>query len=362
MPLPTPQSLLPTQFARTQQRVRDILHKAISMGASDVFLSPGTIPSARIFGDIVFFEDIEGFTSPELSRYIHETVSPNEFERFEKAMELDFSLEENDIGRFRVNAFVQIQGVSIVFRKIPLHIPTFEELKLPEQLKRIAHLKQGLVLMAGSMGMGKSTTLASLVDLINQKYKKHIVTIEDPIEFVHKNNKSLIEQRELGVHTHTFENAIKSCLRQGADVLLIGELRDPETVQMAVRAAETGALVLATIHTNGATRSINRLIDMFPSKQQNQIRSQLSQSLQGVIWQTLLPLKHTNGRIPGFEIMFRNHAMANLIREGKTHQLDSVLEMGRNEGMITMRQYITNLVEQDLVNEADSEGFLGLAL
>ena len=351
-------SKIASDYIITRERIIKLLKNAVKNQASDIFLSPDMQPAARIHGEIVYMENEQPFTSISLSRYLEQIVSVDELNHFRNTLELDFSHEEEGTGRFRVNAFMQLEGISMVFRRVPVDVPQFDKLQLPSQLKQIVDYKQGLVLMAGAMGMGKSTTLASLIDIINSNYHQHIVTIEDPIEFVHKNKKSLIEQRELGLHTKSFGNAIRSCMRQGADVILIGELRDLETVEMAVRASETGALVLATIHTNGATRSIDRIIDMFPGEQQAQIRTQLSQSLRAVIWQTLLPKKHEPGRVAAFEIMFRNTGIANLIRQGKTYQLNSALETGQQDGMISMRQYIEALVENDIVDENSALGFM----
>lgn len=347
-----------SDYIITRERITKMLQNSVKNDASDVFLAPDMQPAARIHGEIVYMENEIPFTSISLSRYLEQHVSVEELNRFEATLELDFSHDVPKCGRFRVNAFMQLEGISMVFRKVPLEIPSFASLQLPSQLRSIVDFKQGLVLMAGAMGMGKSTTLASIVDLINESHHKHIVTIEDPIEFVHKNKTSLIEQRELGLHTKSFSNAIRSCMRQGADVILIGELRDLDTVEMAIRASETGALVLATIHTNGATRSIDRIIDMYPGPQQGQIRTQLAQSLRAVIWQTLLPKKDGIGRIPAFEIMFHTLGVANLIRQGKTYQLNSILETSQGEGMVSMRQYIEALVANNLVHEKEALGFM----
>jgi len=238
---------------------------------------------------------------------------------------------------------LQKNGISLSFRFIPEQIPSFTELRLPEQLLPLADMPSGLVLVTGSTGSGKSTTLASLIDLINQNHQKHILTIEDPIEFVHKNKKSLIEQREIGIHSKSFANSLRSALREAPDVILVGEMRDPETIALALTAAETGSLVFGTLHSNSAPNAINRIIDTFPADQQNQIRTQLAESLRAVIWQTLLPRKEGIGRTVAFEVLFRNTAVATMIRENKTYQLNSSLETGSNEGMIDLKSWLEKL-------------------
>jgi len=338
--------------------------KALEMGASDIFLSAGAKPAFRVHGRTIFLEDEPVLSSVMLEKYLIGKMGDEQREAFSKDLELDFAIDSDVGARFRVNTFWQMGGISIVFRHIPENVPHFDSLHLPEQLKKITNYKNGLVLITGAMGSGKSTTLAAIVDLINSEQEKHIVTIEDPIEFVHKQKKSLIEQRELDIHTKGFSKALRASLRQAADVILVGELRDLDTIAAAVTAAETGALVLGTLHTNGATNSVNRLIDVFPADQQNQIRTQLSEVLKCIVWQSLLPLKQEEGRVAGFEILFQNYAVSNLIREGKTYQLESVIEMGKTEGMISMKQTLDWLVSQNLIttetakktlpNQADS--------
>ena len=331
--------------------IQKIKTLALEKGASDVFLSAGAKPAIRLHGKTIFLTEERDITTDFLQKYLLGTMGDDQREAFGKKMELDFAVNTELGARFRVNTFWQMGGLSIVFRHIPEDIPSFESLNLPTQLKQILEYKNGLVLITGAMGSGKSTSLASIVDLINRDEEKHIVTIEDPIEFVHKNKSSLIEQRELDIHTGSFDKAIRACLRQAADVILVGELRDLPTIQAAVTAAETGALVLATLHTNGATNAVNRLIDVFPADQQNQIRTQLGEILRAVVWQTLLPLKQEEGRVAAFEILFQNYAVSNLIRENKTFQLESVLETGQNEGMISMKQSLQWLLQNNLITE-----------
>jgi len=331
------------------ERVKGYKLKALEMGASDIFLSSGAKPAFRVHGKTIFLEEEPVLTTLFLEKYLVSKMGDEQRQAFGEKLELDFAIDSEVGARFRVNTFWQMGGISVVFRHIPEDVPHFDSLNLPEQLKKIVNYKNGLVLITGAMGSGKSTTLASIIDLINRDQKKHIITIEDPIEFVHKNEKSLIEQREVDIHTTDFSKALRACLRQAADVILVGELRDLETISAAVTAAETGALVLGTLHTNGATNSVNRLIDVFPPDQQNQIRTQLAEVLKAVVWQTLLPLKNEEKRVAGFEILFQNYAVSNLIRDAKTYQLESVIEMGQNEGMISMKQTLDWLLSKNLI-------------
>ncbi len=332
------------------EKVEQIRARALKLGASDIFLSAGSKPAARVNGKTIFFNDEAIITNTILERYLLGKIGIEERDNLNKKLEFDFAVDSEDgKQRFRVNAFWQMGGLSIVFRYIPENVPTFEELNLPNQIRRVTEYKNGLILVTGAMGSGKSTTLASIIDLINKNYHKHIVTIEDPIEFIHKDNLSLIEQRELEIHTNSYDKALRSCLREAADVILVGELRDLDTIQGAITAAETGALVFATVHTNGAPNAVNRIIDVFPAEQQNQVRTQLAEVLRCVIWQTLLPLKNEDRRVAAFEILFQTYAVSNLIREGKTYQLDSVIETGQTEGMISMKKTLDWLLENDLI-------------
>jgi twitching motility protein PilT len=327
-----------------------ILSRALELGASDVFLSSGEKPSYRLDGKTLFFQDDEILRSHILRQYLFKVM--NEYHRTQlfENLEHDFSILVKNY-RFRVNAFSKKEGVSITFRVIPTKIPTFEEINLPESIKKIAELSSGLALITGSVGSGKSTTLAAIIDLINKNKQKHIITLEDPIEFVHKSDQSLIEQREIGAHSKSFGNALRSALREAPDVILVGELRDLESIALAITAAETGTLVLATLHCHGATDAVNRLIDIFPANQQNQVRTQLAQSLQAVVWQSLIPHKSGHGRVGVFEILFRNYSVANLIRENKTYQLNSVIETGQNEGMISIKKMIDFLVKNNEIDK-----------
>jgi twitching motility protein PilT len=261
----------------------------------------------------------------------------------------------DDNTRFRVNAFHQVNGMGVAFRLIPNQILNFDELNLPEILAKLAMRQKGLVLVTGPTGSGKSTTLATMIDYINDHKHCHILTIEDPIEFVHYSKNSLLNQREIGHDSWSFTAALRSALREDPDVILVGEMRDLETVSLALTAAETGHLVLATLHTSSATKSIDRIIDMFPKEQQAQVRSMLSESLQAVVAQTLLPLKDGNGRVPALEIMIANAAVKNLIREEKTYQIPSVIQSGTKEGMQSLDQSLYNHVMNGLLDRTVAE-------
>ena len=268
-----------------------IFRTALKYKASDIFISTGARPAIRINGDLIMVEDHPVLSKKMAEDYLLEILNENQKKTFEQTLDLDFSIDIEEIARFRVNMFVQRKGISAVFRLIPDKVMTLDELGMPAQLKRLAKLKKGLVIVTGPTGSGKSTTLAAILNEVNQNDRKHIITIEDPIEFVHKNAKSIVQQREVGVHTTSFQKALKSSLRENPDVILLGEMRDLETIQLAITAAETGQLVLATLHTSGAANSVNRIIDAFPYEQQNQIRAQLSESLEAVIWQSLMRTK-----------------------------------------------------------------------
>jgi len=326
-----------------EQKILALQMQAIKMGASDIFLASGSVPSMRIDGKTLFLKDEVLLDTQFLAQYLRQVMSESHKKKLEENLEHDFAVSIEGGYRFRVNAFLQKNGISLSFRFIPESVPSFESLHLPEQLLSIADMPSGLVLVTGSTGSGKSTTLAALIDLINQKYQKHILTIEDPIEFVHKNKNSLIEQREVGTHSKSFASSLRSALREAPDVILVGEMRDPETIALALTAAETGSLVFGTLHSNSAPNAINRIIDTFPANQQDQVRTQLAESLRAVVWQTLLPRREGKGRVVAFEVLFRNTAVATMIRENKTYQLNSSLETGQNDGMIDLKKWLEKL-------------------
>lgn len=332
-------------------KLSKILRTALQYQASDVYIATGIKPCLRINGDIIRIEEHPELTKKMAEEYLLEIMNPEQKKKFEQTLDIDFSLEIETIARFRVNMFVQRKGISAAFRLIPENVMTMDELGLPTQMKKTTTFKSGLVLVTGPTGSGKTTTLASMLNEINRNQKKHIITIEDPIEYVHKNNQSIVQQREVGVHTLSFQKALRGALRETPDVILLGEMRDLDTIQQAITAAETGHLVLATLHTRGCANSINRIIDAFPSDQQNQIRAQLSESLKAVFWQTLIKTKDEKGRVGAFEIMFSNNAIANMIRKGTTHQINSVIETSTKEGMMTMKKALTDLYEGGIITE-----------
>lgn len=332
-------------------KLSKIFRTAVQYQASDIYIAAGIKPMLRINGDIIKIEEHAELTKKMAEEYLLEIMTPEQKKRFEQTLDIDFSLDLETIARFRVNMFVQRKGISAVFRLIPENVMTMDELGLPAQLKKATTFKNGLVIVTGPTGSGKTTTLAAMVNEINRNNKKHIITIEDPIEYVHKNNQSIVQQREVGVHTHSFQKALRGALRETPDVILLGEMRDNETMQQAITAAETGHLVFATLHTRGCADSINRIIDAFPSDQQNQIRAQLSESLKAVFWQTLIKTKDEKGRVGAFEIMFANNAIANMVRKGTTHQINSVIETSTKEGMQTMKKALTDLFEAGIITE-----------
>jgi len=335
-------------------KLSKILRTAVQYNASDVFIATGIKPTLRINGDLVKIEEHPELTKKMAEEYLLEIMSPDQKKMFEQTLDIDFSLDIETISRFRVNMFVQRKGISAVFRLISEKVLTMDELGLPQQMKKATTFKNGLVIVTGPTGCGKTTTLASMINEINRNQKNHIITIEDPIEYTHQNNQSVIQQREVGVHTHSFQKALKSALREAPDVILIGEMRDIETIQQAITAAETGHLVFATLHTRGCANSINRIIDAFPTEQQNQIKAQLSESLKAVFWQTLIKTKDGKGRVGAYEIMFVNNAVSNLIRKSATHQINSVIETSSKEGMQTMKKSLTDLVESGLITEENA--------
>lgn len=328
-----------------------IFRTAVQYKASDIYITSGSKPVLRINGDLILIEEHPVFTKKIAEEYLLEIMNEEQRKFFATNLELDFSLDIPSIARFRVNIFVQRKGIAAAFRLIPETVATLDELGLPEILKQIAGQNNGLVIVTGPTGSGKSTTQAAMVNEVNETDARHIITIEDPIEFVHENKKCIIEQREVKTHTLSFQKALRSALREDPDVILVGEMRDLETIALAITAAETGHLVFATLHTSGAAKSIDRIIDVFPFEQQNQIRSQLADSLTAVVWQNLIKTKDGKGRIAPLEIMINNSAIANMIRKAKTHQINSAIETGFKEGMQTMKKAVSDLLDADLISE-----------
>lgn len=324
-----------------------LLKKANEQKASDLHLSAGLPPMLRVDGDL---QAIEGkiFTSDDLKKALFSIMTPEEQEHYNDDLECDFSYQLQELARFRVNAFHQLRGPGAVFRVIPDEAVTLEAIEAPEIFKTICDKPHGLVLITGPTGSGKSTTMSAMIDYINAKEAKHVITIENPIEFVHKSKKCLINQREIGQSTKSFSMALRSALREDPDIILVGEMRDTESIRLAMTAAETGHLVISTLHTNSAPEAIDRIINVFPAGEQNLIRGMLSVSLQSVIAQTLLK-KKGGGRIASYEIMICNSAIRNLIREGKVSQIVSSIQTGQSEGMVTREQYTELLKAAGLI-------------
>jgi twitching motility protein PilT len=338
--------------------VSELLIFAVKQKASDIHLSAGEPPIFRIHGDIKKIE-MDPLTKDQTHKMIYDILSDRQRKVFEENKELDFSISlGEEYGRFRVNCFYQNRGESAVFRTIPSSVKSFEELGLPKVCRKISGYKKGLVLVTGPTGSGKSTTLAAMIDLINNERKEHILTIEDPIEFVHTSKNCLVNQRELNEHTYSFANALKSALREDPDVILVGEMRDLETIQLAITAAETGHLVFATLHTNSAPKTIDRIIDVFPAEQQAQIRTQFSETIQAVVSQRLLKKRDGTGRVASLEIMIGTPAIRNLIREGKISQIPSSMQTGQKYGMQTMDAAIKELINRKIIDPETVEGLL----
>jgi twitching motility protein PilT len=307
----------------------------------------------RIHGDLKRL-DHPAMTKEEVHALIYDIMSDSQRKTFEESHECDFSFELSSLARFRVNVFMQRKGEGAVFRTIPTKILTLEELGMPPILKQLCEKEKGLILVTGPTGSGKSTTLAAMVDYLNSTFEGHILTVEDPIEFVHQSKKCLVNQRELGPHTESFSNALRSALREDPDIILVGEMRDLETIQLALTAAETGHIVFGTLHTSSAPKTVDRIIDVFPPAQQAQIRSQFAESVEAVITQTLLK-KKSGGRAAALEIMTGTTAVRNLIREGKIHQIPGTMQVSQKDGMQTMDMALTNLVNRGIVTKEEAQ-------
>jgi twitching motility protein PilT len=329
--------------------IHSLLRLVIDQRASDLHLKVKSPPILRVHGRLVP-ADLPPFEPPELQSLIESMLTEPQREAFRQEMELDFGYSVPGLSRFRVNVFRQRGNIGAAIRTIPMKIPTIAELRLPDGVERFAELPRGLVLVTGPTGSGKSTTLAALIHHINHHRACHIVTVEDPIEYLHADARSIIDQREVGMDTHTFAHALRHVLRQDPDVILIGEMRDLETIATAITAAETGHLVFATLHTQSASQAVERIVDVFPPYQQEQVRMQLSLTLEGVLSQALLPRKDGRGRVAAVEVLRLTPAVRNLIREGKTFQLPSAIQSGAREGMQSLNQALRRLVEEGLVS------------
>ncbi len=323
----------------------DALFKMMrEQGASDLHLSTGAPPIFRLRGELEPLE-FKSLSHEELKEIIYEILSEKQIQEFEERHDLDFAYSVPDLARFRGNILLQHKGIAAVFRIIPSRILSVAELGLPEGVTKFTQLKKGLILVTGPTGSGKSTTLAAMIDHINNTRKDHILTLEDPLEFIHENKLSLFNQRQIGEHTNSFTAALRAALREDPDVILVGEMRDLETISLAMTAAETGHLVFGTLHTNSAAKTIDRIIDAFPRDGQAQIRTMLAESLKGVICQQLLKTADGKGRVAALEILVGTPAIANLIREGKTFQIPSIIQTARRDGMQLMDQHLLDLLK-----------------
>ena len=343
------------------KKIDKLFERVVQEGASDLHLSSGSPPCLRVDGSIMMMDE-SPLKSTEVHSLIFEILNERQKRDFIDNWELDCSYSLKGVGRFRCNVFMQRRGLGGVFRLIPNKLSSLDELGIPPSLNSLTDLPRGLVVVTGPTGSGKSTTLAAFIHTINQTKRRHIVTIEDPIEFVHTNIKSLINQREVHSHTKSFTNALRASLREDPDIILLGEMRDLETIHLAMTAAETGHLVFGTLHTNNASKTVDRIIDVFPDKQQAQIRTMLSESLQGVVAQTLFKKADQKGRVAVFEVLTNTNAVANLIREGKTFQLPSAIQTGIQHGMMSFESSLTELVLQRQIHQKDAEDFLGRPL
>jgi twitching motility protein PilT len=332
-----------------------VLTRMAEMNASDVHLTPGFAPAVRIRGRIVPMEDQDPLTPQQTREIVYSILNDDQRKRFENNQQLDFAYAIPNVARFRVNCFFQRGAISAAFRHIPQDIKTVEQLGLPPVMQEFARKPRGLVLITGPTGSGKSTTLAALVDQINREREEHILTIEDPIEFLHRHQRCIVNQREIGADAPDFAMALKAALRQDPDVILVGEMRDLETISTALTAAETGHLVFATLHTQSTSQTVDRVIDVFPAGQQGQVRMQLSIALQGIVTQQLLPTADGSGRVCVSEVLVPTPAIRNLIREGKTHQIYSSIQTSGGLGMQTMDAHLAQLTRQGKITRKLAE-------
>jgi len=334
----------------------EIMETARRLDGSDIHLAVDLPPVVRVSGEIKKMDD-DMLTPNSIKHIIREVLSDEQWEKLENTGEIDLAYEDRERRRYRVNIFRQRGSYSMVMRLIKTQVPNADDLMLPDAIKKLAEKKRGLILVTGPTGSGKSTTLAAMIDKINSEKSCHILTMEDPIEYIHQHKKSVINQREIGSDSLSYANALKASLREDPDVILVGEMRDLETISMALTAAETGHLVMSTLHTVGAVKTIDRVIDVFPPHQQQQVRMQLSTILQGVISQQLIPRANGKGRVAAFEIMLGVPAISNLIREAKTFQVTSVIQTGAVHGMVTMDSYILELCKKSLITMENALSF-----
>ena len=336
--------------------IDDLLTKARKMGASDVHVTVGIPPKCRVNGELTNVTE-DRILPPDSKALVEQMIPGRLVERFNREGEVDFSDAIKGVGRFRVNIFKQRGTMSFVIRLVNTEIPTPETLGLPKSVLDLVTKKRGLILVTGPTGSGKSTTLASMINVINQTQNKHIITLEDPIEYLHSHARSIVNQREVGIDTNSYANALRAALREDPDIILVGAMRDLDTIATAVTAAETGHLVLSTLHPIGAVPTIERIIDVFPTHQQAQVRLQLATLLEAIISQQLLPTADRTGRVAAFEIMYANSAVRNLIREAKPHQITSIIQTSRQSGMITMDDAIYELFQAHQISAEDAMEF-----
>jgi twitching motility protein PilT len=334
-------------------QIDQFLRHMVQQKGSDLHLTVGSPPVIRQHGHLtrIKYRDL---TTADMDKLVFEIMSAPQKTEFESTHDVDFAYEITGIARFRVNVFRQRKGIGAVMRTIPSNVLTADQLNLPEGVRRLCQLKKGLVLVTGPTGSGKSTTLAAMIDLINETKPDHILTIEDPIEFVHVNKQGLVNQREVGNHTRSFASALRAALREDPDVILVGEMRDLETISLGLTAAETGHLVFGTLHTASAAKTVDRIINVFPAAEQEQVRVMLAETLRGVVAQQLLRKVDGSGRVAALEIMVGTPALSNMIRDGKTHQITSVIQTGRKDGMQLMDQAILDLLMRKVVTPEEA--------
>lgn len=337
-------------------KIEDILRAAKDAGASDVHITVGIPPKMRVNGNLIAMNYPKMLPNDTLG-VVMEIMSEKQKAIFDERGEYDMSFSIPNLGRYRVNAYRQRGSVAVALRLVGTSIPTAEELGVPESVMDLYQRKRGLVLVTGPTGSGKSTTLAAIIDKINNNREAHIITLEDPIEYLHQHKLSIVNQREIGLDSSSYAHALRAALREDPDVILVGEMRDFETISVAITAAETGHLVLSTLHTIGAASTVDRIIDVFPPHQQQQIRVQLSNVLEAVVSQQLIPKKEGKGRVAAFEVMHSNHAVRNLIREGKSHQLITVMQTNRKSGMITMDEAIVQMYQTQQIDKENAIQF-----
>jgi len=333
--------------------IKELLAITKERDASDLHITVGIPPVLRLNGKLIKL-DLPELKSTDIHEMIYSIINDEQKVKYEKIHELDFSFGLEDMTRFRINIFKTRLGEAAAFRLIPERIKTLAQLGLPEELAVFTKKTKGFVLVTGPTGSGKTTTIASLIDIINQERYEHIITIEDPIEFIHNHKNCIIDQREVGIHTDSFAYALRSALREDPDVILVGEMRDLETISMAVTAAETGHLVFSTLHTNSAAETIERIINVFPPHQQNQIRMQVAESLLGIVAQTLIPTLDEEGRVPALELMIATPAIRNIIREEKTYQMPAMIQMGKKDGMISLDQTLKELLVEGKISREEA--------